>query len=295
MNVTLRGIRISSPDRLVFPELGLSKLDLARYYDHVAPRMLPHVQGRPLTLFWCPNGVDGTCRYMRHSKVWGPSALRRVNIREKTKVGEYLVADTEAAIVALAQLGIVEIHTWNSTTEALEHPDRVIWDLDPGPDVTWPRVVEAAKMLRAALDVLGLDSWVKTTGGNGLHVVVPIRPSRDWSECLAFARGVAQALERSAPDAFTTAFGKRGRERKILIDYLRNNRTNTSVAAFSARARAGATVSMPIAWSDLTSKQPVFSVPSMQRALRRADSWRDYWTTKQRISRRAFAAVTRFR
>jgi bifunctional non-homologous end joining protein LigD len=253
--------------------------------------MLPHVQARPLTLVWCPTGVDGTCRYMRHSKVWGPSALRRVKIREKTKVGEYLVADTEEAIVSLAQLGIVEIHTWNSTTDALEQPDRIIWDLDPGPEVAWPRVAAAAKVLRQALGVLGLESWVKTTGGAGLHVVVPVRPSLDWSECLAFARGVAQAMERSATSEFTTAFGKRGRENKILIDYLRNNRTNTSVAAFSARARDGAPVSMPIAWTALEPKRPQFSVPSLQHQRERADPWRDYWTTRQRIAKRALAAV----
>src|SRR5436190_9373457 len=135
------GLKITHPDRLIYPELNISKLDLARYYEEVGPRMLPHVEGRPLTLVHCPNGLAAACNFLRHGKVWGPKSLRRVNIPEKTKTGEYLVADNLEAIVALAQLGIVEIHTWNSTDDDVERPNRLLWDLDQGPDVEWAQTV----------------------------------------------------------------------------------------------------------------------------------------------------------
>jgi bifunctional non-homologous end joining protein LigD len=151
----------------------------------------------------------------------------------------------------LAQMGIVEIHTWNSTIDHIERPNRIVWDLDPGPSVTWQQVVKAAGRVRAVRKTLGLTSWVKTTGGRGLHVVVPIKPSREVPECLEFSSDVSDAIVRTHPPLYTTTFGKVGRERKILIDYLRNNLTNTSVCACSPSARTGATVSMPLDWSDL--------------------------------------------
>src|SRR5687768_17048572 len=248
------GIRVSHPDRLIYPDLGISKIALARYYEAMERWIVPHVRGRPLTLVHCPAGISAPCRYLKHAKAWGPSALRRVRIQEKTKVGEYLVADSVSGVVALAQMGIVEIHTWNSIADDVERPNRIVWDLDPGPQVGWKAIVAAAKQLRNVLTTLGLASWVKTTGGKGLHVVVPIARTLDWSECLAFSRLVSELLARTDPTAYTTSFPKKGRERKILIDYLRNNRTNTSVCAFSPRARPGAAVSMPLAWRELDRK-----------------------------------------
>jgi bifunctional non-homologous end joining protein LigD len=287
------GIRLSHPDRLIYPDLGLSKLQLAQYYEDIADWIVPHVKGRPLTLIHCPAGIAGPCAYMRHGKAWGPSALRRVRIQEKTKVGEYLVADTIAAVVALAQMGVVEIHTWNSTTADLERPNRIVWDLDPGPDVSWKETVAAAKRLRDVLGALTLASWVKTTGGRGIHVVVPIRPSLDWSECLAFSRDVAEAFERTNPEHYTTTFAKRGREQKILIDYLRNNRTNTSVCAYSPRARAGAPVSMPLDWSELTDEPDRWTLLTVPRRLhrQRADAWAGYWKSAQRVSKKSIDAL----
>jgi bifunctional non-homologous end joining protein LigD len=289
------GIRISHPDRILYPERGLTKLDVARYYAGVGARMLPHVKGRPLTLVHCPEGLRAPCRYMRHTKVWGPAVLRRVRIREKTKTGEYLVADSVEAVVALAQMGVLEIHTWNARAEAVEYPDRIVWDLDPGPEVSWAQTVKGARLLRSVLEALRLQSWVKTTGGHGLHVVVPLAPVRQWSECLAFARGVAEAVARSAPDDYTTAFAKAGREHKILLDYLRNNRTNTSVAAFSTRARPGAPVSAPLDWKSLGARRTTPDVTSVLRRARRPgpDPWSDYWSTAQRIADDALAAVRR--
>jgi bifunctional non-homologous end joining protein LigD len=235
------------------------------------------------------------CHYLRHAKAWGPSALRRVRIREKTKVGEYLVADDVAGLVSLAQMGIVEIHTWNATDDAIECPNRIVFDIDPGPRVTWAQVVTAARLLREVLETLGLASWVKTTGGRGLHVVVPITPVHDWSRCLDFARSVSEAIVRTDSRLYTTAFAKAGRDDKLLIDYLRNNRTNTSVCAFSPRARPGALVSMPVAWSDLARRPHRWTLLTVPRSLtrRRIDPWAGYWNARQRLTATAITALRR--
>ena len=290
---TVVGVRISHPDRLIYPDQGITKIQLARYYEEIADWIVPHVAGRPLTLVHCPAGLAAPCIYLKHAKAWGPSALRRVKIQEKTKVGEYLVADSIEAVVSLAQMGIVEIHTWNSTMEHIERPNRIVWDLDPGPAVTWKQIVKAAGLVRAILKTLGLTSWVKTTGGRGLHVVVPIKPAREVPECLEFSRRVSDAIVRTDPQLYTTTFAKVGRERKILIDYMRNNRTNTSVCAFSPRARAGATVSMPLDWSDLNVSPERWKLPAVTRRLKRlrSDPWAKYWNCHQEISHASFAAV----
>jgi bifunctional non-homologous end joining protein LigD len=287
------GIGISHPDRVIYPKLGVTKLEFARYFATIAHWMLPHVAGRPLTLVHCPSGVNGTCRFLKHAKAWGPSALRRIRIQEKTKTGEYLVADSAEAVVSLAQMGVVEIHTWNSTAEDLERPNRIVWDLDPGPSTRWTDVVAGARLLRRVLRAIGLEAWVKTTGGRGLHVVVPIRRGPDWSECLDFARAVSDAVVDSSPALYTTQFLKRGREDKILFDYLRNNRTNTTICAFSPRARDGAPVSVPIDWADLDRSRPDWTLSTVVRRLHRLrdDPWRRYWTSSQRLTGQAVRAV----
>jgi bifunctional non-homologous end joining protein LigD len=294
-SLTVVGVRISHPDRLIYPDLGISKIQLARYYERIAQWIVPHIAARPLTLVHCPAGIAAPCNFLKHAKAWGPSALRRVRIREKTKVGEYLCADSIEAVVSLAQMGIVEIHTWNSTADDIERPNRLVWDLDPGPDVSWNQVVQAAELVRDVLKTLGLASWVKTTGGRGLHVVVPLKRKRSVPECLDFSRRVSEAIARTDPQLFTTAFAKAERERKILIDYLRNNRTNTSVCAFSPRARPGAAVSMPVGWNEMREPPESWTLLTAPRRLDRVrvDPWKDYWRSVQTISAASFAAVTR--
>jgi bifunctional non-homologous end joining protein LigD len=288
-------VRISHPERLVFPDPGATKLDLARYYDAVAEVMVPHLRGRPLTLVHCPDGVAGGCRFMKHSRTWAPAAVRRVRIQEKTKLGEYLVVDSPEALLSVVQMDVVELHTWNSTTDALEEPDRIVLDLDPGPAIGFAEVVRAARLVKDALAALGLVSFVKTTGGAGLHVVAPLVPQRRWEECLAFARAFASAVARHDPGRFTTAFARAGRERKILLDYLRNNRTNTSVAAFSARAREGAPVSVPLAWDELSprTRPERFTIRTVLRRLRtlRDDPWAGYARARQALDRARLEAV----
>jgi bifunctional non-homologous end joining protein LigD len=282
------GIRLSHARRKLAP-LELSKLELARYYESIADWIVPHVRGRPLTLLrWAegrPSEKGGV--YMRHQRAWGPAALRRVRIREQKKTGEYLVADDLAGVIGLVQMDILELHTWNSTTDHLEHPDRLVFDLDPGPGVTWAALVESAHDFRAALRGIQLESWVKTSGGKGLHIVLPILPLHDWHTCFEFTRVIAAHIAKVDAERFTTSLPKRHRSHKILIDYLRNNRGNTSVAAYSTRANPSATVSTPIAWEELDAglASEQFTVGSVPQRLSRLarDPWAEYWTTEQRL------------
>jgi bifunctional non-homologous end joining protein LigD len=292
--VSVAGVRITHPDRVMYPDPPFTKLDVARFYERIADWIVPHLRGRPLTLVRCPDGLQHECFYMKHSKVWAPPALRRVHIQEKTKIGDYLVADDIAAVVSLVQMDVLEIHTWNTCIDKVELPNRIVFDMDPGAHVPWARVIESARLVRRMLKTAGLESFPKTTGGTGLHVVVPLVPRADWRECLEFSRAVAEAIERHDPGLYTTIFAKAGRERKILIDYMRNNRTNTSVAAFSTRARPGGPVSITLRWEEITpaldpSGWTLATVERRLSSLRR-DPWRDYWTCKQRLPANAVDA-----
>ncbi|HTI39174.1 MAG TPA: DNA ligase D [Vicinamibacterales bacterium] len=291
------GIAITHAERLMYPQPSLTKLDVARYYASVAAAMMPHVDGRPLTLVRCGNGIAGECIFMKHSKLWAPPQLKRVRIQEKTKVGAYLVIESPEAIVALAQMDILEIHTWNTRYDKVELPDRIVIDLDPGASITWKTVVNAARLVRHMLHSLDLESWVKTTGGRGLHVVVPLARKRQWDACLEFARSLAEALVRHDPSLFTMQFGKRGRERQILVDYLRNNRTNTSIAAFSTRSRNGAPVSVPLAWTELKESLDAasFTVTTVPQrvASQRIDPWAGYFRTPQKLTANMTKALQR--
>ena len=284
MRPTIAGIGISHPDRVFWPDDGISKLDLARYYEAIGDFIVPHVAGRPLTLLRC-EGTIADCMFLRHARAWGPKALERVSIREKHKTGEYLVANDVAGVVALAQIDILEIHTWNSRARDVERPDRIVIDLDPGDGVSWAQVVDGARKVKRALEAIDLRSWVKTTGGKGLHVVVPLTPHADWSRCLAFARAFSATLAEHER-IFTTLMGKPHRRGRIYLDYLRNNRTNTSVCAFSTRARAGAPVSVPVSWTELPRVRPekltLRTVPKLL-ARRKRDPWADYWDCVQQL------------
>jgi len=295
--IDVGGVSVSNPGRVLFKAAAITKLDLARYYERIAPWIVPHVKGRPLTLVRCPEGASDECFYMKHSKVWAPPQLRRIHIREKKKIGDYLIADDADALIALVQMNVLEIHTWNSTVDHLEHPDRIVLDIDPGEAVSWSGVAQAARTMRELLDALRLRSFPKTTGGRGIHIVVPLAPVHNWRDCLELARAIAVTMTRLEPGRYTTAFAKAGREQKILIDYLRNNRTNTSVAAFSTRAKPHAPISTPIRWDELTPRlrPDRFTIGTIERRLGRLtrDPWAEYWRLRQRFSRRTIEALTR--
>jgi len=285
------GVRLTHPDRVLYPPQGITKHDLALFYESIAKWILPHVKGRPLTLVRCPEGTEKGCFYMKHSGVWAPEALRRVKIQEKTKVGEYLVADDVAGLISLVQMGILEIHTWNALADTIERPDRVVFDLDPDPSVGWDRVAASALALRKRLRELGLESFVKTTGGKGLHVCVPLEPERGWEELGEFTRAVAMRLARDEPESFTASMAKAQRKGRIYVDYLRNVRGANAVGAYSTRARAGAPVSVPVAWEELDrlsspGDYTVAEVPLRVLGFgtsREADPWARYLRVKQRI------------
>jgi bifunctional non-homologous end joining protein LigD len=292
----VRGIVITTPQRPVYPELAFDKLALAQLYAELAEHILPYIAERPLTLVRCEKGVRrpdalrSECKFLRHEPGWHRWArepIRRVRIPEQKKVGEYLVVDSPEAVVSLIQGDIIEIHVWNATTRELEKPDRVVFDLDPGSGVAWPQVLSAARSLRDELAARSLESWVKLSGGKGLHVVVPFAPEHGWDIVYGWSRDVALAVTRKHPAAFTLEFAKAGRETKILIDYKRNHRAAVAVAAFSTRALPGGPLSMPVDWRELRpSLSPQqFTVRNVLSGLRRRkrDPWRDFWKAQQRL------------
>ncbi len=239
-----RGVRLTSPDKVLYPEEGITKLDLATYYATIAEWMLPHVAGRPLALLRCPEGRQNACFFQKHAVTGSPANPRQVAIREKRATKNYLVVDDAEGLISLAQIGALEIHAWGSkadrtadnTAESVEKPDRLVFDLDPDPALPWPRVVESARQIKEFLEELGLTSFVKTTGGKGLHLVLPIQRRHDWDEVKAFCHQAAQAIARADPGRYTTSIAKAARPGKIFIDYLRNSRGATSVVPYSTRA-----------------------------------------------------------
>jgi bifunctional non-homologous end joining protein LigD len=252
-DVTAAGIAISHPDKLFYPEARLSKLDLARYYAAVGPRMLPHLRDRPLSLLRCPDGWSKSCFFQKHADRSVDAAVARVEAPEGHGTATYLSANSVSAIVALVQWGVVELHPWGSRKPALHCPDRLVLDFDPGPDVPWKDLVAVVRACRELIEEIGLNGFLKTTGGKGLHVVVPIRRTLDWAAARGFTKAIADRLARAAPDRIvTTAASKSARADKIFIDYLRNTQGATAVAPYSLRARKNAPVATPIEWDELS-------------------------------------------
>jgi bifunctional non-homologous end joining protein LigD len=282
---TVGGVRMTHPERVLYPASGLTKRQLAEYYLGIADRILPHLEGRPTSLVRCPEGVDKECFYQKHSET-APEELRRVPIEERKKVAEYLVVEDAKGLVALAQMSILEIHTWNCHSGTLEQPDRVVFDLDPDEDLPWKRVVEGALLVREHLQALDLVSFVKTTGGKGLHVVVPHERGPGWDDALAFTQALAVLISRERPREYTAVMTKARRVGRIYIDYLRNRRGSTSICAYSTRARPDASVSVPLHWDELDgARRPDFTVATVPAHLRAQgpDPWKGYGRVKQRL------------
>ncbi|TAH35545.1 MAG: DNA ligase D [Planctomycetota bacterium] len=287
------GVRLTHPERVLYPEQGITKRALARYYERIADWILPHVVQRPLSLVRCPQGYGKTCFYQKHAAEGASEHLKRVRV--PGEAAPYLAVADVRGLVSLVQLGVLEIHPWGAQVGDLEHPDRLTLDLDPAPGVAWARVVATAKALHQRLSDLGLRSFVKTTGGKGLHVVVPLAPRHGWAEVKEFTRALAEECVRRQPDWYVAKASKAARSGKIFIDYLRNARGATAVAAYSARARAQAPVSTPLRWEELSAKlrPDGFTVASLPRRLSalRADPWQGMHRLRQTISRSAFRAL----
>lgn len=284
-------IRLTHPQKLLDETSGMTKQMLADYYWSVAEWILPHIEGRPVSLVRCPEGAGRPCFFQKHVNSMLPEGIGSVDIADKNgKVEPYITLNTAEALAGLAQMGVLEIHPWGSRNEDLEHPDRIVFDLDPDEALEWTEVVEAAIEVRTRLKRLGLESFLKTTGGKGLHIVAPIEPQHAWPEVKEFARQFVVSMEKTAPQRYLTKMTKAAREGKIYLDYLRNERGATSVAPYSPRARSGAPVSMPMSWAELkkTTERPVYRVADFAewRARLKKDPWKNMNTVQlnQRLS-----------
>ena len=245
-------VRISNPERIVDPASGIRKIDLVRYYESVADRILPHLAGRPTSLVRAPEGVGGELFFQKHPETRMPG-LTVLDPSLWPGHGALLAVDHVDALRSAAQMNTIEFHTWNSTASSIDQPDRMIFDLDPGEGVNWAHVQEAALLMKGFLEELKLRSWLKTSGGKGLHVVVPLAPALDYTVVKAFSQAVVQHLARTIPSRFVARSGGANRVGRIFVDYIRNGHGQTTVAAFSARSRPGMGVSMPVAWEQLMS------------------------------------------
>jgi bifunctional non-homologous end joining protein LigD len=282
----IAGIELSNPDKLLYPEAKLSKRDLARYYESVGQWMLREIAGRPLTLVRHPNGWDQKGFYQKNADDGVAAAASRVVVdADGTK---YYMAETVAALVALLQLGALEIHPWGSRVPNLGRPDRIVLDLDPDEGLAWDDVRQAALLVRSLVENLGLAAFLKTTGGKGLHVVVPLEPAAPWKHVKGFTKAIAELLERTFRDRFTSKLLKVSRGGRVFIDYLRNAEGATAVAAYSLRAKANAPVSTPIAWEELDGDVRfdhfhARNVPARLAALA-ADPWGDIDAAAKRLT-----------
>ena len=281
-------IRLTHPDKVLDSSSGLTKDGLAHYFARVVSRMLPHITDRPLSLVRCMNGSGKPCFFQKHANETLPPDLESVDIVDK-KTGKsepYITLSRPEALVELAQLSVLEIHAWGSMNDSLETPDRIVIDLDPDAAIDWKTLAAAAIEVRQRMRSLGLESFLKSTGGKGLHVVAPIRPQYGWGAVKDYAHRIVLAMEADNPSLYVTKMSKAARKSKIYLDYLRNDRGATSIAPYSPRARDGAPVALPLSWPELKLKErPVFHVsdfPKWQRRLY-SDPWKELSKAASRL------------
>jgi bifunctional non-homologous end joining protein LigD len=267
-------MHLTHPDRELWP--GITKRDLAAYWQAVATWALPGIADRPLALVRCPDGIGGQHFFQKHAGRGFPSEMHE----GKADGAPYVALHDADGLIACAQIAAIELHAWGSTEADPLHPDRLVFDLDPGEGVPFPEVVAAAKDLRARLEDVGLGAFCRTTGGKGLHVVVPLRPGAAWDAVRPWCRAFAEAVATTAPDRYLTTLLKKDRQGRILIDWLRNGLGSTAVASFSPRARPGATVATPLAWREVTARlDPArFTIVTVPKRLETesADPWAEW-------------------
>ncbi len=275
-----RTVRLTHPDRVYWPDEGVTKEGLADYYTEVWRYIAPHIVGGPLALLRAPSGIDGQTFFQKHA--WKGINANIVEVQDPAEKDDepYVAINDLDGLLGLVQSATLEIHPWGSTLADWERPDRIIMDLDPGEGVDWPAIIEAAEETRKRLEAAGLNAFVKTSGGKGLHVVAPLKPSAQWPAVKAFCKGIADAMAKDSPDKYVSTITKSKRGGKILIDYLRNQRGMTAVAPYSTRARPGAAVSMPLAWNELSpdigpAYFTVENTPTRLQALD-ADPWAEF-------------------
>lgn len=284
----VQGVKITHPERVIDPHSGLTKLDLAVFYEAVAPWLLPYLKDRPVYLLRCPEGIQGEHFFQKHlSKVSIPG-MRMLDPELDPDHDPLMVMDDARALVGAAQMGTLELHTGNATADRLDRPDRMVFDLDPDPSLPWRSMIEAAQLLRVMLDELGLAGFLKTSGGKGLHVVVPLARRHDWDEVADFSLAIAQHLARTLPRLFSAKMGEKNRVGKIFVDTLRNRRQASTASVYSVRARPGLPVSVPIAWEEMHDiagggEWTIATLPRRLQSLAH-DPWRDYFRSRQALT-----------
>lgn len=278
-------ITITHPDRVVFPDDGYTKQDVVDYYTGVMKWLLPGIVDRPTSVIRCPEGTAKACFFQKHMSQ-GLEHVGRKKLKEETGAqATYIYPRDATSVIELVQFGTLEFHPWGATVAQPDKADRVVFDLDPGPGVAWKRMLSAARLVRKLLSRIGLESFVRTTGGKGLHVVVPLNPACPWPQVKAFAHAFADSLAQAHPLEFVATASKTERGGKIYVDYLRNTRGATSVASYSLRARRGAPVAMPLRWDELARLRSghAFTIKSAPRRLARlaTDPWKGIDTLEQ--------------
>lgn len=292
----VEGVRLTSPDKVLWDDAGITKRDLAEYYAAHADLILPHLKDRPLSIVRCPEGVAGECFFQKHSNPSTPDVIDTTGIREKDgSTAQYLVVRDRKGLIATAQIGATELHVWGCQTDKLEYPERIVFDLDPDEGLGFPDVRAAAAEIRDVLASVGLTSFPMLTGGKGVHVIVPIQRRTEWPEVKAFAHGFAEKLAATAPQRYVANMAKKKRVGRIFLDYLRNERGATAIVPFSPRRRAGAPVATPVSWTELKrlDRANAFTMSTLDARLKRqkADPWKGYFQTKQALTaeiRKAF-------
>jgi bifunctional non-homologous end joining protein LigD len=283
--VEIAGVRFSNPQKVLYPEQGVTKEELGIYYARISEWILPHLANRPLTLVRCPEGRAKQCFYQKHVNERFPSSVYRVDVGDPEPYG---AIDSLEGLLSLAQMGVLEFHIWGSHRDRIEQPDYVVFDFDPDEGLGWDRVVEGALSMRAFLEDLGLQTFLKSTGGKGLHVVLPIARKDNWDEVKAFTKAVAEKMVAAYPGKYTSKLPKADRKGKIFIDYLRNGRGATSICAYSTRSRENAPVSAPLFWEELETgvRGNTYTVRTLPERLETlpSDPWADFFKVRQSIT-----------
>jgi bifunctional non-homologous end joining protein LigD len=248
----VRKVKLTHPDRIYWPDAGVTKEGLADYYTEVWPKIALFIVDRPLALLRAPAGIDGQTFFQKHGWQGMNKAIGLMDDPNDSTDEKNIVIHDLDGLMGLVQSGVLEIHPWGSSAANLEKPDMIIMDLDPGDDVPWSRVIEGALEVKRRVEEAGLAAFLKTSGGKGLHVVTPLKPSAGWDAVKDFAKSIADDMAEDEPERYVSTITKSKRKGKILIDYLRNGRGNTAVAPYSTRARKGAPVSMPLEWDELS-------------------------------------------
>lgn len=292
----VRGIRLTHPDRIMFPGQGATKRAIAEYYAETAERILPFLAGRPLSLVRCPAGRTGECFFQKHHTASTPEHIDTVKIEEKNgKKSPYLTIDSAEGLIAAAQIGALELHIWGARIDRIERPERIVFDLDPDAALDFTDVRTAAREVREVLAATGLESFALLTGGKGVHVIAPIERRRTWDEVKAFAKGLAENLARAAPERYVASASKKRRRRKIFVDWLRNERGATAISPYSLRSRPGAPVATPVTWSELSrlDNAATYSLDNIETRLARlrADPWPDYFRIRQSLTQAHLKSV----